>query len=161
MKEASVRVVEKAAEGTPIVYYVSGEGNSECVVFLHAAFADHTQFNSQVNALAGQYKVITLDVIGHGAYSLLISDKAVIYQLCSENVTTILNGLSNATINAIANERIERRAHEERQAARLDSRPSARSALHAPHPRDLPQPRQGVLGRQQRVLHPPLRHQSF
>ena len=35
-------------------------------------------------------------VIGHGAYSLLISDKAVIYQLCSENVTTILNGLSNA-----------------------------------------------------------------
>ena len=66
MKEASVRVVEKTAEGTPIVYYVSGEGNSECVVFLHAAFADHTQFNPQVDALSEKYCVIVPDLIGHG-----------------------------------------------------------------------------------------------
>ena len=66
MEELRVKAEQKRAEGTPVVYYVSGEGG-ECVVFIHAAFADHTQFNSQVNALAGQYKVITLDVIGHGA----------------------------------------------------------------------------------------------
>ena len=66
MEEVRVNVTEKTAEGTPIVYYVSGEGNSECVVFLHAAFADHTQFNPQVNALSDKYRVIVPDLIGHG-----------------------------------------------------------------------------------------------
>lgn len=66
MEEIRVKTTEKAAEDTPIVYYVSGEDNSECIVFLHAAFADHTQFNPQVNALSEKYRVIVPDLIGHG-----------------------------------------------------------------------------------------------
>lgn len=56
----------KRAQGTPITYYVSGREGGECIVFIHAAFADHTQFNPQVNGLGDRYRIITLDVIGHG-----------------------------------------------------------------------------------------------
>ena len=40
MEELRVMTQQKQAEGTPVVYYVSGVENSECVVFIHAAFAD-------------------------------------------------------------------------------------------------------------------------
>lgn len=66
MEELRVMTQQKQAEGTPVVYYVSGVENSECVVFIHAAFADHTQFNPQVNAFSDKYKVIVPDIIGHG-----------------------------------------------------------------------------------------------
>lgn len=66
MQELCVAMTEKRLESSPIYYYVSGSENSECILFVHAAFADHTQFNNQVNFFALRYKVITLDLLGHG-----------------------------------------------------------------------------------------------
>ncbi len=66
MDKIRVKMEEKRVSGSPIYYYVSGEENSECVMFLHAAYADHTQYNNQVNFFAETYKVIVVDMIGHG-----------------------------------------------------------------------------------------------
>ena len=63
MEELRVMTQQKQAEGTPVVYYVSGVENSECVVFIHAAFADHTQFNPQVNAFSDKYKFWTMKML--------------------------------------------------------------------------------------------------
>jgi len=56
----------KRLNHTPIYYYVSGNMSGECILFIHAAFADHTMFDKQVSYFQKSYKVITLDLIGHG-----------------------------------------------------------------------------------------------
>jgi pimeloyl-ACP methyl ester carboxylesterase len=52
--------------GSKIHYYVSGEENEKSIVFLHAAFSDHRLFDLQIDYFAKDYKVITIDLIGHG-----------------------------------------------------------------------------------------------
>jgi len=51
---------------TPIYYYLSGNMSGECILFIHAAFADHTMFDKQASYFQEKYKIITLDLIGHG-----------------------------------------------------------------------------------------------
>ncbi len=51
---------------SPIVYYVSGTGHKEWILFLHAAFVNHNMFKKQVDYFQDKYNVLTLDVIGHG-----------------------------------------------------------------------------------------------
>jgi len=53
-------------DNSPITYYVSGRDHKEWVLFLHAAFADHNMFRTQVDHFQDKYNVLTLDVIGHG-----------------------------------------------------------------------------------------------
>lgn len=47
-------------------YYVSGKVNAPLLVFVHPAFADHRVFNAQVDFFSKKYRVITVDLIGHG-----------------------------------------------------------------------------------------------
>lgn len=47
-------------------YYVSGKIDAPLLVFVHPAFADHRVFNSQVDFFSKNYRVITVDLIGHG-----------------------------------------------------------------------------------------------
>lgn len=47
-------------------YYASGNIENELIVFLHPAFADHRAFNQQIDFFSGKYRVITLDMPGHG-----------------------------------------------------------------------------------------------
>lgn len=58
---------QRRLENAPIVYYVSGTEHPQWVLFLHAAFADHTMFDAQTAYFQDKYNVLTLDVIGHGA----------------------------------------------------------------------------------------------
>lgn len=51
---------------SPIVYYISGAGHKQWVLFLHAAFVDHRMFNKQIAYFQAAYNVLTLDLIGHG-----------------------------------------------------------------------------------------------
>jgi pimeloyl-ACP methyl ester carboxylesterase len=52
--------------GYNIHYYVSGNPNGQAIVLLHAAFADHRCFNRQLEFFGDNYRVITLDMLGHG-----------------------------------------------------------------------------------------------
>lgn len=51
---------------SPIVYYISERKQKEWVLFLHAAFASHEMFRTQVEYFEGRYNVLTVDIIGHG-----------------------------------------------------------------------------------------------
>jgi 3-oxoadipate enol-lactonase len=53
-------------EGDNIHYYVSGKESSDLIFFLHPAFSDHQAFNRQIDYFSENYRVITIDLIGHG-----------------------------------------------------------------------------------------------
>jgi pimeloyl-ACP methyl ester carboxylesterase len=55
-----------AKDGYSIHYFVSGNKNGEAVVFLHPAFGDHRCFDGQIDFFAQNYRVITIDLLGHG-----------------------------------------------------------------------------------------------
>jgi len=49
-----------------IHYNVSGKENNDLVLFLHPAFSDHRAFDQQIDYFSKDYRVITIDLIGHG-----------------------------------------------------------------------------------------------
>ena len=49
-----------------IHYYASGEQNKPAILFLHPAFSDHTCFYKQIDFFSQEFRVITIDLIGHG-----------------------------------------------------------------------------------------------
>ena len=49
-----------------IHYFVSGKENSDLIVFLHPAYSDHRAFDQQIDFFSKNYRVITIDLIGHG-----------------------------------------------------------------------------------------------
>jgi pimeloyl-ACP methyl ester carboxylesterase len=59
-------MIEKHLPETPIHYWIKGIKSAESILFVHAAFADHTSFDEQIKFFAKDYQVITLDLIGHG-----------------------------------------------------------------------------------------------
>ncbi|QOY35469.1 alpha/beta fold hydrolase [Anaerobacillus isosaccharinicus] len=59
-------MIEKHLSGTPIHYWIKEKKSAESILFIHAAFADHTSFDEQIKFFANEYQVITLDLIGHG-----------------------------------------------------------------------------------------------
>ena len=52
--------------GDSLHYFVSGNPNGETIIFLHPAFGDHRCFDKQIDFFSSQYRVITLDIPGHG-----------------------------------------------------------------------------------------------
>ena len=67
-KRMTPRVERKtcqAPDGVTIVYSVAGRGDT-ALVFVHGGMADRTFFDGQLAAFADRYKVIALDLAGHG-----------------------------------------------------------------------------------------------
>ncbi|MDR1556554.1 MAG: alpha/beta hydrolase, partial [Tannerellaceae bacterium] len=52
--------------GNSIHYFVSGNENGEAILFLHPAFGDHRCFDKQIDYFSKSYRVITIDMLGHG-----------------------------------------------------------------------------------------------
>ncbi len=53
-------------KGNTIHYFVSGNENGETIVFLHPAFGDHKCFDKQIDYFSPNFRVITVDMLGHG-----------------------------------------------------------------------------------------------
>jgi 3-oxoadipate enol-lactonase len=64
--ESSIEHRTLKMDGYDIHYFVSGKENNELIVFLHPAFSDHRAFDLQVDYFSKNYRVITIDFIGHG-----------------------------------------------------------------------------------------------
>jgi pimeloyl-ACP methyl ester carboxylesterase len=52
--------------GNTIHYFVSGNGEGETIIFLHPAFGDHKCFDNQIDFFSEKFRVITVDMLGHG-----------------------------------------------------------------------------------------------
>lgn len=68
---------QKNLLGTPVYYWIADTDTTESVIFIHAAFADHTSFDKQVSYFSKDYKVITLDLIGHGKSTVAKKDDGI------------------------------------------------------------------------------------
>lgn len=83
-----MKTINKIANNTPVHYYVTGDNNDSCIVFLHSAFSNHRLFDKQVQYFAPNHKVITVDLLGHGK-SQNIKTKDTIAD-SSSHINTIL-----------------------------------------------------------------------
>lgn len=63
---STVEKKEIKQNGYSIFYYGSGNKEKELVIFLHPAFADHRCFDKQIDFFAKEYRVVTIDMLGHG-----------------------------------------------------------------------------------------------
>lgn len=63
--ERPVVGIAEASDGTRIVYDVRGNGDT-ALVFVHCWACDRTFWRNQADAFAERYKVVTLDLAGHG-----------------------------------------------------------------------------------------------
>ena len=64
--ESSIEHKTLNMDGFEIHYNVSRKENNDLIVFLHPAFSDHRAFDQQIDYFSKDYKVITIDLIGHG-----------------------------------------------------------------------------------------------
>jgi len=64
--ESSIKHEFLKVNSCEIHYYISGIQNKNTIVFLHPAFSDHRAFDQQIDYFSDSYKVITIDLIGHG-----------------------------------------------------------------------------------------------
>ena len=88
--KSKCEVVEKSipVDGGEVKYYLSGKDNKEVVFFLHPAFSDHNAFIHQLDYFSKDYKVITVDLVGHGK-SQKYSDKVKI-DASTDHISQIL-----------------------------------------------------------------------
>jgi len=66
MVQRDVEHKSLALSGSRIHYYVSGNSGNPAVLFLHPAFGDHTCFYKQIDFFSEEFRVLTIDLIGHG-----------------------------------------------------------------------------------------------
>jgi len=64
--ESSIEHKTLIMDNYEIHYFVSGKKNNNLIVFLHPAFSDHRAFDQQIDFFSKNYRVITIDLIGHG-----------------------------------------------------------------------------------------------
>lgn len=51
---------------SPITYFVSRTEQAEWILFIHAAFVNHTMFKEQFEYFQNKYNILAIDIIGHG-----------------------------------------------------------------------------------------------
>lgn len=82
--------MEKKLNGTPITYWMNEKKDAQTIVFIHAAFADHTMFDEQMMFFSTSFQVISLDLIGHGKSTHATKDDSInktskyLLSLCEE-----------------------------------------------------------------------------
>lgn len=64
--KSSMKQKELKYSGYSIFYYTTGDKEKELIVFLHPAFADHRCFDKQIEYFSKDYRIVTIDMLGHG-----------------------------------------------------------------------------------------------
>ena len=64
--ESSIEHKTLKVDDYEIHYFVSGKENNNPIVFLHPAFSDHKAFDQQIDFFSKNFRVITIDLLGHG-----------------------------------------------------------------------------------------------
>ena len=82
-----------------IHYYVSGKENTNIIIFLHPAFSDHRAFDQQIDQFSKDYKVITIDLLGHGLSKANKSNDKI--DESSEHIHKILESEGHDKVNLV------------------------------------------------------------
>lgn len=66
MRQSIERRTCTAPDGVNIVYSVAGPAEGTALVFIHGGMADRSFYDGQLKRFAGQYRVVAVDLAGHG-----------------------------------------------------------------------------------------------
>jgi len=80
----------KSSDGVNIAYQVYGEGNIP-LVFVHGWCCDKSYWDEQTNYFKNQYKIVTIDLAGHGESGL--GRKSYTIPMFAMDVSAVLNQL--------------------------------------------------------------------
>ena len=97
--ETSIEHKTLKMDGYEIHYFVSGKENNDPIVFLHPAFSDHRAFDQQIDYFSKDYKVITIDLIGHGLSKANKSNDKI--DASSEHIHKILESEGHDRVNLV------------------------------------------------------------
>jgi 3-oxoadipate enol-lactonase len=86
--ETSIEHKTLKMDGYEIHYNVSGKEHNDLIVFLHPAFSDHRAFDQQIDYFSKDYRVVTIDLIGHGLSKAKKSNNKI--DASSEHILKIL-----------------------------------------------------------------------
>ena len=88
MLERGIRMQSvDSADGVKIVYAAKGEGEP-ALVFIHGGLADRTFWSNQMEAFSNRYKVIALDLAGHGESG--VNRRTWSLQACGHDVKAVI-----------------------------------------------------------------------
>lgn len=76
-------------DGCPLHYWLGGAAGRPLLIFSHGATMDHRMFNAQVDAFAGDYRLLVWDARGHGR-SRPLGDSFTL-KGCAEDLLAILD----------------------------------------------------------------------
>lgn len=82
-------------DGCTLHYWLAGSGDRPLVTFSHGATMDHRMFNAQVEALAGDYRVLVWDARGHGRSRPMADEFSL--ALCVQDLTAIMDAIGAET----------------------------------------------------------------
>jgi pimeloyl-ACP methyl ester carboxylesterase len=80
----------KSSDGVNIAYQVYGKGNIP-LVFVHGWCCDKSYWDAQTNYFKNQYKIVTIDLAGHGESGL--GRKSYTIPMFANDVSAVLNQL--------------------------------------------------------------------
>lgn len=86
--ENIVEQKELKQNGYSIFYYTTGSKEKELIVFLHPAFADHRCFDKQIDYFAKEFRVVSIDMLGHGLSEIGKSKDKIDYTI--HHIDTII-----------------------------------------------------------------------
>ncbi|NTW45352.1 MAG: alpha/beta hydrolase, partial [Anaerolineaceae bacterium] len=64
--QSKIEHKELKQNGYSIHYFCSGDTTKDLLIFLHPAFADHRCFDKQIDYFSKDFRIITIDMLGHG-----------------------------------------------------------------------------------------------
>ncbi len=94
--ESPVKHKELKEAGYTVHYYTSGDPTKELIVFLHPAFADHRCFDKQIDYFAKEYRIVTIDMLGHGLSKVDKAKDKIDFSINHINSILKLEGYNNA-----------------------------------------------------------------
>lgn len=69
-KEKDIQMETKHKQTSSSIHYFvsenSGVKSKGTILFIHPAFTNHQAFDEQIGYFSNEYKVITMDLLGHG-----------------------------------------------------------------------------------------------
>lgn len=92
-------------ENITIEYLLTGEGNSEAILFVHGLGANLSQFEFQQRYFSKEFKVLSVNLRGHGNTLLthaLTSSDVELYKMAND-ITTLLDCLDISKVHYVGN----------------------------------------------------------
>jgi pimeloyl-ACP methyl ester carboxylesterase len=87
--EEIMEMEHRQMKSIPIHYFIGGEINKPLLLFIHPAFADHRAFNKQIECFSKSFRIITIDLIGHGLSQGIKTEKGI--ESSAEHIKEIMD----------------------------------------------------------------------